>query len=122
MSNQLQTHAVTETMDLLESDNLAPLLFAGSGEQASRYCSALEDVNIPVVIGDHKGKATKGLGMPLLVPESFHEHASEIISSLDLFDSDYEFDDEDDDEDEDDDDDFLADDDDDFLDFDPDDD
>jgi hypothetical protein len=119
MSNQLQAHTVTKTMDLLESDNLAPLLFAGSREQASRYCSALEEVNIPVLIGDHGGKATKGFGMPILVPESFHERASEIIASLDLFDADYEFDEEDD-EDEDDDD-FLADDDD-FLDFDPDDD
>ena len=119
MLNQAQTRNVAATATTPTSDCLAPVLFARTKEQASLYCSMLEGVDIPAVIGDHSDGHTRGLGIPILVPESLYERASEILAvdqSLDLdceYDDDVDDDDVDDDLDDDDDDDDDLDDDDD---------
>ncbi|MBI4717912.1 MAG: DUF2007 domain-containing protein [Planctomycetes bacterium] len=104
-----------------------PVLFARNEEEADRYRALLEGEGIPVVVADRGKRAGfRFAGTPLLVPEEFHERASEIIATRDaldaddwdeeeedddLFDDDEDDEDEDDDEEEEDDDDFLPDDD-----------
>lgn len=107
-------------MIAVSDDRLAPVLFASSEEEATRFCALLEDVDIPALVGAHTGRAMKGLGVPILVPESLLERSSEILACADVFCSDQGLDEEDEDED-----DFFPDDpdeDDELLDDDPDDD
>ena len=68
-------------------------------EQASQYCSMLGEIHIPAVVGDHSGGQTQGLGVPVLVPESLYERASEILATDQSFDLDADLEDEDDDDD-----------------------
>jgi hypothetical protein len=113
MLNQTQTHSAVETTATSTSDCLAPVLFAHTPEQASQYCSMLGEINIPAVVGDHSGGQMRGLGIPVLVPESLYERASEILAIDQSFDLDSDLDDDDDDDlaldDDDDDDDDLDD-------------
>ena len=112
--------------------NWTPVLYTRDGTEATRYCSILQEASIPALAGD--AVMTAGCGrrlvpsLPVLVPQSCHERASEILSSLEatlsdddeLYDDDEEdddfFDDDPDDDldddDDEEDDDFLADDDD----------
>ncbi len=124
MSSQVQIQEVVDTMGGPREDRLTPVLFASTDEEATRFCALLEDVNIPALVGDHTGPAMRGLGVPILVPESLHEWSSEILASAGVVCADHDPADEDDDE-EDEDDDFFPDDpdddDDDLLDDDPDD-
>ena len=96
MLNQTQTHNAVETPVASTSDCLAPVLFAHTTEQATQYCSMLGEIHIPAVVGDHSGGQTQGLGVPVLVPESLYERASEILATDQSFDLDIDLDDDDD--------------------------
>jgi hypothetical protein len=109
MPSQLQIREVVEAMGAVGVDQLTPVLFASDDEEAIRFCALLEDVNIPALVGDHTGAATRGLGVPVLVPESLQEWSSEILASAETVCADHDIDDDDDDE-EDEDDDFFPDD------------
>ena len=68
-------------------DCLTPVLFARSGEEATRCCATLEEINILALVGDPAGTPTRVLGIPVLVPNSKHERASEVLASLQAADS-----------------------------------
>lgn len=109
MSNQLHNNELIAARDAAGEDRLTPVLFARSGAEATRFCALLEDADIPALVGDHMGKALKGLGVPILVPESLAAWSSEILAAKQAGDGADRFDDddeEDDDEDEADDDSF----------------
>ena len=116
-------YAACDCDDLMTTpveSNWTPVLYTRDGAEATRYCSILEEASIPALAGDAIMTAGCGrrltLSLPVLVPQSCHERASEILSSLEatlsdddeLCDDDEEEDE--DDEEEEDDDDFLDDD------------
>ena len=109
--------------------DLVPVVFAQTVEQASRYSSFLEAVDIPPLVctdlsedGEESGRG----GRPVLVAGDSHERACEILASQaaqvrhDFDDDNDPFDDDDQDDDLDDDDDFDPDKDDDDFDLDDD--
>jgi hypothetical protein len=109
---------------LADGAPLVPVVFTRSVEEAEEYCTLLSAMDIPVRLGDDDSPVGSGLGAsgtPVLVPETCHSLASEIIASHEAAnavdndeedDSFYDDDDDDDDDlDDDDDDDFLDDDD-----------
>ena len=112
MSNQLQTCGTEDSVRVRVEDYLTPVLFARDGEEATRYCAMLEDIDIPALVADHTDTPARGLGVPVLVPRSLQERASEILASFGMVESDDEFDDGEYSDDEEDDDDDLSDDDD----------
>ena len=117
MSSQLHDSDMMDARGALGEDRLAPVLFARNREEATRFCALLDEVDIPALVGDHTGVALKGIGVPILVPESLHEWSSEILAAAEPAYADHDFEDDDEDDDEDDeDDDFFPDDDDDDLD------
>jgi len=107
MLNELQTHEGEWT-----ADGLVPVLFARARESADSYRCLLERAGITAVVGDDSPLGTRGLGVAVLVPESLHERASEIVSSVDAASAkrDHDYDDYEDEEEEDDDDDYFPDD------------
>ena len=98
---------------------LVAVVFADTQEDAEHYCSALEHLDVPALVGyqdqAETGQTQSVSGMPVLVPEHLQDRASEILACLDVAAADDWDNDEDDDEDD-------LDDDEDDDDFDPDDD
>ena len=86
-----------------------PAVFARSGDEADQYCQLLSDHDVPAKVGadedpldedeDHRAASQRGIthGVPVLVPESLLDEASEIIADREDF---AEFDDEEEDEEE----------------------
>ncbi len=102
-----------------------PVAFACDRDEATWYCSILEEADIPACTGETSmfspGKRGEYRHLPVLVPSSLHERSGEIIAIIeatlseerddddeddDVFDDDLEDDDEDDDFDDDPEDDF----------------
>ncbi len=95
-----------------------PVTFACDRDEATWYCTILEEANISAQIGETTPVSTDRLGerrhLPVLVPPNLHERSGEIIATLeatlsdgrddddeDVFDDDLDGDeDEDEDEDE----------------------
>jgi len=125
----------SQTVALADGAVLVPVVFARSIDEAREYCALLSAMDIPVRVGDGDSPLQSppaAAGMPVLVPQTCHGLASEIIASHEaanavddeeedggFFEDDDDDDDLDDDEDEDD---FLDDSDDDLEDEDLDDD
>jgi len=101
-----------------EAAEFVPAVLARGIEEAEKYRALLDDHDIPAVLGtdeeledmgdeDRRLARLRGMthGVPVLVPESLLDEASEIISDREAFDTfpgdQDEFDDEDDDDDED---------------------
>jgi len=104
--------------ELPGDDDYVPALFARNMEEAEEYCELLSDHDIPARAGtdeepldqadpDHRAAGRRGMthGVPVLVPESLLDEASEVIADREDFAG---FDDDEDDEEEDEDDYGLA--------------
>lgn len=125
LTNMLKPGQNAELDDATFSEaapGLVAVVFADTQEDAEHFCSALEHLDVPALIGYHDlaeaGRARAVSGMPVLVPEHLQDRASEILACLDMAASDDYWDD---DEEEEDDDDLDDDDEDDVLDPDDDD-
>jgi len=102
--------------DEVFDDDYVPALFARNMEEAEEYCKLLDDHDIPARAGvdeamledadpDQKAAERRGMthGVPVLVPESLLDEASEVIADREGFAG---YDEEDEDQDEEDEDDF----------------
>ena len=96
-------------MTTADPNMMMAVLFARDHQEAEEYCKVLEEVSIPALVGT--GNLVLKHGIPVLVPDSFREHADEVIASYeatinagwdDEDDDDASFDDDDEDDDEDD--------------------
>ena len=121
MEKPLKSTVVEDVAWSAGASGLVAVAFADTAEDAEHYCSALDHMDVPALIGcqDQAGvaRARAASGMPVLVPEHLQDRASEILACLEATASD-DWDDEDEDEEEEDD--YVDDDED--EDFDPDDD
>jgi len=71
-----------ELVDAESAPALVAAMFAGSQDEAERCCDLLKENGIPATVGElGDGKRSRGAGIPLLVPESLLENASEILSA-----------------------------------------
>jgi len=77
-----------------EQGELLPVLYARTDDEAAEYCDLLNDHDIPACVGsadEPEGAAQKvakrpaGRGVPVFVPESLLDEASEIIADRDEF-------------------------------------
>ena len=102
-----------------EGDDFVPALLARDLAEAQEYCDLLSDHDIPARVGvddepleegssEQRLAGRRGMthGVPVLVPETLLDEASEVIADRDDF-SDFDEDDEDDDDEDEDDDAFV---------------
>jgi len=92
-------------------DDFVPALFARDEEEAEEYCELLADHDIPSRLGtddealdddeEHRKAGRRGMthGVPVLVPETLLDEASEVIADREDF-GDFEESDEDEDDEE----------------------
>lgn len=76
-------------------ETLIPVVFAKGNDEGRRYQSILAEAGISATLAGDAFSGPPGLGLPVLVPESLYEPASEMIASTDAADSDHGFDDDD---------------------------
>ena len=117
LTSMLKPGQYAELDDATSSEaapGLVAVVFADTREDAEHFCSALEHLDVPALIGyqyqAETGQARVVSGMPVLVPEHLQDRASEILACLGMAASDDYWDDdeeEDDDLDDDDEDDVL---------------
>ena len=101
-----------------DKDDYVPAFFAKNLQEAEEYCELLSDHEIPARAGldeelladadpDHRAASRRGIthGVPVLVPESLLDEASEVIADREDLDE-FEDDEEDEEEEEEDDEEF----------------
>lgn len=105
MPREMREHE-GQNMSAEADQALVTAMFAGSMEEAERCCELLKENGIPASLGEEEERKSRRAGIPLLVPESLLESASEILSARSEDEVDDGLDADEDEEEADDDDDF----------------
>lgn len=113
MPREMKEHE-GQNMSAEAEQTMVTAMFAGSQDEAERCCELLKENGIPATLGEDEDGQSRRAGIPLLVPESLLESASEILSARseddvqDGLDADEDEEEDDDDDDFDDEDEFEA--------------